>query len=311
MKQFAKELRIDFVGGAVAHRLQFGGGRGQSLAKAMGLRGGKTPMIIDATAGLGRDAFLLASLGAQVTLIERSERMHSLLAQGMDRAAREGGELREIIGRMSLLKGDAKDTFSKQALFMQGWEELYPGMIEWVSGSKGGRIDVIDVATRSLHTESGDTHKGDVVNFIPPQKAGVIAQHAGLTNNDGWCPVNQRTFESKVHNDIHVIGDASIAGSMPKSGFAANSQGKVCAAAIVTFLRGVPMPEPSYVNTCYSLVSPDYGISVAAVYRYSEDKGIYKTGGGVSPLIADEKYRLWEARYAEGWYDSITMDVFG
>ncbi len=113
MKQFAKELRIDFVGGAVAHRLQFGGGRGQSLAKAMGLRGGKTPMIIDATAGLGRDAFLLASLGAQVTLIERSERMHSLLAQGMDRAAREGGELREIIGRMSLLKGDSKDLLPK------------------------------------------------------------------------------------------------------------------------------------------------------------------------------------------------------
>ncbi|MEH6644140.1 class I SAM-dependent methyltransferase [Sulfitobacter sp.] len=109
MKQAAGELRVDFVGGAVAHRLRFGGGRGQSLAKAMGLRGGKTPMIIDATAGLGRDSFLLASLGAQVTLIERSEKMHALLADGMDRAAKEGGELREIIGRMTLLKGDAKD----------------------------------------------------------------------------------------------------------------------------------------------------------------------------------------------------------
>lgn len=109
MKQFAKELRIDFVKGPVAHRLRFGGGRGQDLAKAMGLREGKTPMIVDATAGLGRDSFLLASLGAQVTLIERSEKMHSLLAQGMKRAAREGGQLREIIGRMTLLKGDALD----------------------------------------------------------------------------------------------------------------------------------------------------------------------------------------------------------
>ena len=107
MKQFAKELRIDFVKGPVAHRLRFGGGRGQDLAKAMGLREGKTPMIVDATAGLGRDSFLLASLGAQVTLIERSEEMHSLLVQGMKRAAREGGQLREIIGRMTLLKGDA------------------------------------------------------------------------------------------------------------------------------------------------------------------------------------------------------------
>jgi len=107
LKQFAKELRIDFVKGPVAHRLRFGGGRGQDLAKAMGLREGKTPMIVDATAGLGRDSFLLASLGAQVTLIERSEEMHSLLVQGMKRAVREGGQLREIIGRMTLLKGDA------------------------------------------------------------------------------------------------------------------------------------------------------------------------------------------------------------
>lgn len=103
-------MRVDFVSGAVAHRLRFGGGRGQALAKAMGLRAGKTPTIVDATAGLGRDAFLLASLGAQVTMIERSEKMHALLADGMDRAAQEGGELREIIGRMTLLKGDAKDV---------------------------------------------------------------------------------------------------------------------------------------------------------------------------------------------------------
>lgn len=109
MKQVAKELRVDFVEGSVAHRLRFGGGRGQDLAKAMGLRAGKTPTIIDATAGLGRDAFLLASLGAQVTLIERSEKMHTLLAQGMERAAREGGQFREIIDRMTLLKGDALD----------------------------------------------------------------------------------------------------------------------------------------------------------------------------------------------------------
>ena len=109
MTLVAGELRVDFVSGAVAHRLRFGGGRGQALAKAMGLRAGKTPMIVDATAGLGRDAFLLASLGAQVVLIERSEQMHALLAQGMKRAVKEGGEFREIMNRMTLLKGDAKD----------------------------------------------------------------------------------------------------------------------------------------------------------------------------------------------------------
>ena len=109
MKLGVGELRVDFVSGAIAHRLRFGGGRGQALAKAMGLRSGKTPMVVDATAGLGRDSFLLASLGAQVTMIERSEKMHGLLVQGMKRAAQEGGEFRELIGRMTLLKGDAKD----------------------------------------------------------------------------------------------------------------------------------------------------------------------------------------------------------
>ncbi len=109
MSQTAGKLKVDFVNGAVGHRLRFGGGRGQALAKAMGLRAGKTPKIVDATAGLGRDSFLLASLGAQVVMIERSAEMHALLADGMDRAFQEGGAFREIVDRMTLLHGDAKD----------------------------------------------------------------------------------------------------------------------------------------------------------------------------------------------------------
>ncbi len=102
-------LIVDFVGGAVAHRFRFGGGRGQALPKAVGMKSGKTPSVVDATAGLGRDAFLLASLGAQVMLIERSEEMHRLLADGMERARNAGGEVAEVIARMTLLHGDAKD----------------------------------------------------------------------------------------------------------------------------------------------------------------------------------------------------------
>ncbi|MDG1530338.1 MAG: class I SAM-dependent methyltransferase [Paracoccaceae bacterium] len=109
MEKNQGELQVDFVNGAVGHRLRFGGGRGQDIAKAMGLRAGKTPKIVDATAGLGRDAFFLASLGAEVTLIERSEKMHDLLHKGMARAAAEGGDYADIIARMTLLKGDAKD----------------------------------------------------------------------------------------------------------------------------------------------------------------------------------------------------------
>ena len=121
MKRAPAELRIDFVMGAVAHRLRFGGGRGQDIAKAMGFRNGNTPTIIDATAGLGRDSFLLASLGAQVTMIERSEKMHMLLELGMERAFNEGGQFREIIERMKLLKGDAKDiipTLTAEAILI-------------------------------------------------------------------------------------------------------------------------------------------------------------------------------------------------
>lgn len=109
MSQDGSDLRVDFVNGAVGHRLRFGGGRGQPLARAMGLQNGKSPRVIDATAGLGRDAFLLASLGVMVTLIERSPQMHALLADGMDRAKEEGGVYSDIIGRMTLLHGDAKD----------------------------------------------------------------------------------------------------------------------------------------------------------------------------------------------------------
>jgi sulfide dehydrogenase [flavocytochrome c] flavoprotein subunit len=99
---------------------------------------------------------------------------------------------------------------------------------------------------------------------------------------------------------------------MPKSGFAASSQGKVCAAAIAADLSGMDMPDPSYVNTCYSLVGPEYGISVAAVYRIG-DKGIYAVegSGGVSPKNADETFRRQEAGYSVGWYQSITSDIWG
>jgi sulfide dehydrogenase [flavocytochrome c] flavoprotein subunit len=123
--------------------------------------------------------------------------------------------------------------------------------------------------------------------------------------------VNQKTFESTVHPGIHVIGDAAVANPMPKSGFAASSQGKVCAAAIAAALSGQEMPDPSYVNTCYSLVGPDYGISVAAVYRMGESGIVAVEGaGGVSPKDATAAFRREEARYSVGWYQSITSDIW-
>jgi len=214
--------------------------------------------------------------------------------------------------RSKILIFDAKPKFSKQPLFEQGWQKLYPGMIDWISESGGGAIDGVDVKAMAVKPTFGDPQKADVINVIPPQKAGVIAEVAGLTNDSGWCSIDQRTFESRVHKHVHVIGDAAIASPMPKSGFAASSQGKVCATAIVASLSGQKMPEPSYVNTCYSLVGPHYGISVAAVYRLGDDGIAAVAGaGGVSPKVADAEFRLLESRYAVGWYQSITADIWG
>jgi len=213
--------------------------------------------------------------------------------------------------RSKILILDGKDKFSKQPLFMQGWDALYPGMIEWVKLSDWGGVEAVDAGTRTLYSTFEKEYSAAVINLIPPQKAGEIAHTAGLVNGDGWCPIDQRTLESSTHKDVYVIGDASVAGQMPKSGFAANSQGKVCAAALTAKLMGIDMPEPSYVNTCYSLVGPEYGISVAAVYRLVEGEIKKVEGaGGVSPQDADLAFRKAEARYAVGWYQSITSDTF-
>lgn len=205
---------------------------------------------------------------------------------------------------------DAKDKFSKQGLFQDAWDELYKGMIEWVPGSQGGKVTRVDVNTRSVTADNRE-HQGAVINVIPPQKAGALAHTAGLSNETGWCPVDPRTFESKLHPNIHVIGDACLGGKMPKSGYAAHSQAKVCAAQIAALLSGQPPVDPSWINTCYSLIAPNYGITVAAVYQATPE-GIVEVPGasGVSPREAPLSVRQAEATYADGWYKSITADTF-
>ena len=133
--------------------------------------------------------------------------------------------------RSKLVLLDAKDAFSKQKLFQAAWAKLYPGLLEWVSLSDGGKVTRVDPATNSFETDF-DTHKADVGNVIPPQRAGHIAALAGVADRTGWCPIDPVTFESKLQPGIHVIGDAAIGGAMPKSAFAANAQAKVCADAV-------------------------------------------------------------------------------
>jgi NADPH-dependent 2,4-dienoyl-CoA reductase/sulfur reductase-like enzyme len=213
--------------------------------------------------------------------------------------------------KSKLLVLDAKDAFSKQRLFQAAWAELYPGLLEWVPLSKGGAVTSVDAATRTLVTDFGK-HQAKVANVIPPQKAGRIAEAAGVTDRSGWCPIDPVTFESKLQPGIHVVGDAAIAGAMPKSAFAANSQAKSCAAAVLTLLGGGTPATPKLLNTCYSLVAPDYGISVAGVYTPSGGQLADVPGaGGVSPANAPRGARAAEAVLAEAWFRTITGEVFG
>ena len=212
--------------------------------------------------------------------------------------------------KSKLIVLDAKDAFSKQGLFQGAWKALYPNL-EWVSLSSGGKVTSVDAGAMTLVTDFA-RHKADVANVIPPQKAGRIAEIAGAADRTGWCPIDPATFESKLQPNIHVIGDASIAGAMPKSAFTANAQAKVCAAAVARLIAGGKPDDPRLINTCYSLVAPDYGISVAGVYRPADGQLKDVEGsGGVSPINAPASTRAAEATFANGWFSTITQEVFG
>jgi sulfide dehydrogenase [flavocytochrome c] flavoprotein subunit len=218
---------------------------------------------------------------------------------------------------------DPKPKFSKFGLFKAGWSKHYGfetdnSMIEWHGTPKGSNDNVlqsVDAKTRTVKTEFNEV-QADVLNVIPAQKAGKIAFAAGLTNESGWCPVELNTFESTIHKNIHVIGDSAIQSPLPKSGYAANSEAKVCAAAVVAMLNDMSAPQPSYVNTCYSVIAPGDGISVAMVYRFNNETGKIdkvKGSGGLTPGYADGsmEMRAREEQYAHSWFKNITHDVFG
>lgn len=212
--------------------------------------------------------------------------------------------------RSKIIILDAKESFSKQALFQAAWEQLYPNMIEWISGSTGGKISHIDSTALTLHTDFGP-QKGTVVNLIPPQSAPKLLRHANLSDEKGWCPVDVKSFESTKASNIHIIGDAIYAGAMPKSATSANAQAKIAAQAIVDLFNERPVRDPFLSNTCYSLVAPDYGISVTGLYQHVAGQlREIPNAGGVSPLQVSSIVRQQEATYAESWYAGIVTDSF-
>ena len=199
------------------------------------------------------------------------------------------------------------DVTSKGQLFKKAWADRYKGIIEY--RPKHSTVDV-DVATNTLKFEFNDDIKAQVLNVIPPQRAGDIAHNAGLTTaNRRWCEVDWLTMESTAAKNIHILGDAlQIAPQMPKSGHMANQHGKVAAAAIVALLSGrAPNALPIYNNTCYSFVSDTDVVHVASVHRYDAEKKTMLTvpgSGGVSAAASE-----LEGRYGMAWARNIWADT--
>lgn len=228
-----------------------------------------------------------------------------------ERASLIAGWLARHRPRSKVLILDANERFTKQALFEEGWARLYPGRIEWVPLREDGRVVAVNPARGVLYTEFGE-HRVAVANVIPAQSAGALAHTLGLSDASGWCPVEPLSFASSRLPGVHVLGDSAIASPMPKSASAANSQGKVVALQVLASLAGEAPVAPSFHNTCYSLLSENYGITVSGLYTVRQGRLRSVEGaGGTSPLGAPGRIREQEAEYLAGWYASITADSFG
>ena len=203
---------------------------------------------------------------------------------------------------------DPKPKFSKMALFEEGWETHYPGMIEWIGGDFGV-VERVDPDAMSVIVDGEET-SADVCNVIPAMKAGRIASVAGLTNDKGWCPIVPATMQSRLDANIHVLGDATQNGDMPKSGFSANSQAKVAAMAIRGALLDSRVFPAKFANTCWSLIASDDGVKVGAAYEATDEK-IAKTSGFISKTGETAALRKQTYEESLGWYAGMTADMFG
>ena len=226
-----------------------------------------------------------------------------------ERASMIAAYLKQAKPRSKLLVLDANpDVTSKGPLFKRAWADLYKDVLEYRGNAKAIGIDA---QTGTVKLEVEDV-RGDVLNVVPPQRAGDIAAKTGLiTHNNRWCDVDWRSMESKKVPGVHVLGDATLSAPlMPKSGSMANNHAKVAAAAIIELLNGrAPQPEPQILNTCYSFVSEKEAIRVSSVHRWDAKDGTLKTvpgSGGVSAARSEA-----EGQYAWNWARTIWADSLG
>jgi sulfide dehydrogenase [flavocytochrome c] flavoprotein subunit len=226
-----------------------------------------------------------------------------------ERASLVAYYFRQFKPKSKILILDAKDSFFEQDLFQDAWVRHYPGMIEWLPGQFTGGVKSVNVKDLSVKTEA-ETFKAAVVNFIPPQTAGELAQRAGLADQSGWCPVEPTTFESKLQPGIHIVGDSTSGGDMPKSAFLANSQAKVCAFAVAAALTGAERFAPHLFNTCFTFLAADDAVSDAIALK-PEGGTIKISEILISEVGEDAEMRRQVVKAANGWYTAFTHDVFG
>jgi sulfide dehydrogenase [flavocytochrome c] flavoprotein chain len=213
--------------------------------------------------------------------------------------------------RSKVLILDAKDTIPQQQLFEHAWKRFYPGIIERIALSQGGRL--VSVEATTLVTEFGN-YDPQVANVIPPQKAGNIAKLAGAADHTGWCPIEPATFASKMVPNIHVIGDAVIGGSVPKSASAAHAAGNACAAIVASLIAGTVPGSPTLEGICYNTVAPDYAFFMSGSYQPRDDLFGEVVGSSfTSPLNGSglDEVRKREAALAQSWFKKITVETFG
>lgn len=204
---------------------------------------------------------------------------------------------------------DAKPTFAKQALFLDGWQNHYPGMIEWHGPAEHGGLKHLDPATGTVATANWEWKNAALVNVIPAQRAGHIAQASGLTDATGWCPIEAESMRSKIDPNIYVLGDSAAAGDMPKSGYAANSQAKVAAADILHALVGEEPRPVTYSNMCYSLIAADDAVKIGARY-VPRDGRITAASAYISTVGETAEVRRQTQVENRGWYSGLVADMF-
>ncbi|MEK9970318.1 MAG: FCSD flavin-binding domain-containing protein [Ferrovibrio sp.] len=205
---------------------------------------------------------------------------------------------------------DPKESFSKQALFQEGWEKYYPGQVEWLGPKVHDGLKRVDPVANTVETGFETYRNCALVNVIPAQMAGAIARNAGLANQTGYCPIMPETMKSAMDANIHILGDATIAGDMPKSAFAANSQAKVAAMTLRGELTGSRTFPARYANTCWSLIETDDTVKVGGRYE-PKDGAIKASETFISKTEESADLRRQNQAENMDWYAGISADIFG